>query len=151
MQRPNVGDTIRIIETNDLPSKGLVGNYYLVTGLDTQDVKAFFIDTKGSTDPGWVTSNMDKWEIVTPPENKQNTSTTVQEFESNETSEILRTIDESIFYDGYVPAKSLAKANEIISTLVHVLVSKGVISLADVARIVKPVPAFTNVQSSKED
>jgi hypothetical protein len=78
-------------------------------------------------------------------------STTFQEVENKEVQDVMTQIDDAIFYDGFQPAKSLAKANEVIAALVQVLVAKDLISAADVSRILKQVPAFTNVQPSKED
>ena len=141
MEIPKVGNTVKIISgfcLNHLYDQEFtVTNYHTEFTDGSFCINAEFID--GSQ--AWVDASEDKWEIMT----------TVQEVEDNETAQILRTIDESIFYDGYKPAPSLAKANEVIAALVQVLVAKDLITASDVSRILKQVPAFTNVQSSKED
>ena len=140
---PKVGDTVKITKAGSRFTEPLLNKSFTVTRIESE-VDGFYINSEGihdETEPNIFANLGDKWEIVT----------TVQEVEDNETALILRTIDEAIFYDGYKPAPSLAKANEVIAALVQILVAKDLITAGDVSRILKQVPAFTNVQSSKED
>jgi hypothetical protein len=64
-------------------------------------------------------------------------TTSVARDEAQEVDQIVRAIDEYIFYDGNPSTKSLAKAAEVIPVLIKILVSNGALTLPQVRRALK--------------
>lgn len=61
---------------------------------------------------------------------------TTEQLEAEETKEVLAKIDEYIFYgDGLTNPAPKAKANQVVGTLVKLMVSKGLLSVQDVKRV----------------
>lgn len=61
--------------------------------------------------------------------------TTTEAVELEDVQDISNAISEAIFYDGYSPVKVMAKANEVVGALIHILVARGLLTSADVKRI----------------
>jgi hypothetical protein len=61
---------------------------------------------------------------------------TTEQVESEETTEVLAKIDDYIFYgDGMLNPAPKAKVHQVVGTLVKLMVSKGLLSVQDVKRV----------------